>query len=142
MALLGAWLSVNPLRPDQKQFKIVSLTAFGVGSVIMVVLLWIHANDNAKEKQDASNAQQESRAILVQTQKEFRDFRGEVVEAAKRGQQVGTSDERLNSVLAALNKTLGRPQQTANLSPPVSLSPIASGTASHPTRTALQNRER
>src|SRR5437764_1704710 len=104
MAVWGGVISVHP--PQERQSKIVSGTVFGAAGLLLIALLWIHTSDNAKEKQEAATVQQESRAILIQTQKEFRDFRGEVVEATKRAQQPGTSDERLNSVLDGLNKTL------------------------------------
>jgi hypothetical protein len=126
MAALGALVSVIP--PKERQFRILSLTAFGVGSVLLVVLLWIHANDNAKEKAEATNAQRETRIALIQAQKEFRDFRNEVNDATKRAQQPGPTDERLNSVLTALTKTLGKPPLTVN-PPSTALSPVDSGTA-------------
>jgi uncharacterized membrane protein YfcA len=84
MGLLGALVSLFP--PKDKQIKIVSTTAFIVSSVLLVALLWIKATDDVNEKEATAASALESRAILLQTQKEFRDFRGEVVEAAKQAE--------------------------------------------------------
>jgi len=120
MAAWGAVVSVRP--PKEPQFKIISLTAFGVGSLILVVLLWIHTNETAKEKQDAAQAQQETRATLVQSQKEFREFRGEIVNAQKETAKPGSADEKLDRINERLNKALGKPLNSSSalttVSPP------------------------
>lgn len=129
MALLGAWVSVSPPKEEQKQFKIIALTAFAVGSVILVVLLWIHTNDNAKERRETAEAQRHSNELLAQSQKEFREFRTEVVSAQKEANKPGSPDEKLDRINETLSKALGRPLPTANPITAPTLSPVAKGTA-------------
>jgi len=116
MAVWGAVVSVRP--PKEPQFKIISLTAFGVGSLILIVLLWIHTSDNAKERQAAIQTQQETRATLVQSQKEFREFRGEVVNAQKELNKPGSADEKLDRINEKLSKALGKPLESPIIAPP------------------------
>jgi hypothetical protein len=75
----------------------------------LVVLLWVHTSDNAKEKQESAKAQQETRTTLIQTQKEFREFRDEVSSIQK---AANAPNAHLETVLDALNQTLGKQRST------------------------------
>jgi hypothetical protein len=107
MAALGGFASVYP--PQERQHKLIYGTAFGTAGLLLVALLWIHTSNNANEKQQAAEAQKETRATLLQSQKEFREFRGEIVLAQKESNKPGSADEKLSRIDERLSRALGKP---------------------------------
>lgn len=104
MAALGGFVSVYP--PKERQHRIVSAVAFIAGGIVLIALIWIHTGDAAKEKQQALDAQKEDRVTLLQSQKEFREFRDRVSEIEKKAE----SDRSIRdgSIRDDLRKALGK----------------------------------
>jgi hypothetical protein len=124
---VGAAISIHP--PQKRQWKIVSFVTVVVAGLLLLTLTVFQATGHKAEQEDAISRERHLQESLDRSEKGFSDLRREVVDATKRGQQPGSSDERLNSVLSDLAKALGRPVPVASSTTLPSLSPIATGTA-------------
>src|SRR5438128_41225 len=102
LLIVGAIVGVHP--PEDKQWKIVSVTAIVAAGVLLFALTVIQAIDRNTEGAEAKAAQQKLQDSLNHTQTEFRDFRTEVVNVRKEADSPGSADKKLNNILDGLNK--------------------------------------
>jgi hypothetical protein len=128
LLIVGAIISVKP--PEERQWKIVSATAIIAAGVLLFALTVIQATDRATEQAQAKTAERQLQDSLNGSQKEFHEFRGEIVKAQSEVSKPGSVEEKLDRINESLSKALGKPLGAKTPStaspPPVQLSPPSS----------------